>query len=382
MSQPFRADHVGSLLRPPELLRVQADFAAQRISAADKRAAEDEAITTALNMQRQAGLEIFSDGEYRRGNWAGDFIAAVDGYVQGNMPVTFNWQLPEQLNSQTSEQQVANAMHAMPQQSGLVIGQKLRQKSRLTQEETAFLSQHAPGAWKITMPAASYVLARGWVPGTSDKAYESRRALGMDIAQIIRAEVAAVAGEGALYIQIDNPHYPDYLPDDRREQYRAMGLDPDQALEEDIAVDNASVQGLDREKHILATHLCRGNGRSAWHTSGGYDRIAERLFGTLDVDRFLLEYDSDRSGGFEPLRYIPRGKSVVLGLVTTKSGQLESADLLRRRIDEAAKYVPLEQLMLSPQCGFASVSEGNLLTWDEQRRKLELVAETARKVWG
>ncbi|HUZ77850.1 MAG TPA: cobalamin-independent methionine synthase II family protein [Chloroflexota bacterium] len=382
MSQPFRADHVGSLLRPPELLRVQADFAAQRISAADKRAAEDEAITTALNMQRQAGLEIFSDGEYRRGNWAGDFIAAVDGYVQGNMPVTFNWQLPEQLNSQTSEQQVANAMHAMPQQSGLVIGQKLRQKSRLTQEETAFLSQHAPGAWKITMPAASYVLARGWVPGTSDKAYESRRALGMDIAQIIRAEVAAVAGEGALYIQIDNPHYPDYLPDDRREQYRAMGLDPDQALEEDIAVDNASVQGLDRDKHILATHLCRGNGRSAWHTSGGYDRIAERLFGTLDVDRFLLEYDSDRSGGFEPLRYIPRGKSVVLGLVTTKSGQLESADLLRRRIDEAAKYVPLEQLMLSPQCGFASVSEGNLLTWDEQRRKLELVAETARKVWG
>ena len=382
MSQPFRADHVGSLLRPPELLRVQADFAAQRISAADKRAAEDEAIITALNMQRQAGLEIFSDGEYRRGNWAGDFIAAVDGYVQGNMPVTFNWQLPEQLNSQTSEQQVANAMHAMPQQSGLVIGQKLRQKSRLTQEETAFLSQHAPGAWKITMPAASYVLARGWVPGTSDKAYESRRALGMDIAQIIRAEVAAVAGEGALYIQIDNPHYPDYLPDDRREQYRAMGLDPDQALEEDIAVDNASVQGLDREKHILATHLCRGNGRSAWHTSGGYDRIAERLFGTLDVDRFLLEYDSDRSGGFEPLRYIPRGKSVVLGLVTTKSGQLESADLLRRRIDEAAKYVPLEQLMLSPQCGFASVSEGNLLTWDEQRRKLELVAETARKVWG
>jgi 5-methyltetrahydropteroyltriglutamate--homocysteine methyltransferase len=153
-------------------------------------------------------------------------------------------------------------------------------------------------------------------------------------------------------------------------------------MDEDIRGDNQAVSGLDRSKVLLATHICRGNARSAWHATGGYDGIAEKLFGQLDADRFLLEYDSDRSGGFEPLRFVPRGKQVVLGLVTTKVGALESADDLRRRIDEAARYVPLENLALSPQCGFASVEAGNLLTWDEQRRKLELVVETARKVWG
>jgi 5-methyltetrahydropteroyltriglutamate--homocysteine methyltransferase len=185
------------------------------------------------------------------------------------------------------------------------------------------------------------------------------------------------------YLQLDNPHYPDYISDDRRAQWRELGVDPDQALTDDIAADNASIAGLDRARVTVAMHLCRGNGPlGRWHTAGGYERIAEQVFGTLDVDRFLLEYDSERAGGFEPLRFMPRGKLVVLGLVTTKSAELETVDLLRARIDEATKYVPLEFLALSPQCGFASTLIGNPLTWDEQRRKLELVVETARKVWG
>ncbi|MDE3075276.1 MAG: hypothetical protein KGJ86_07590 [Chloroflexota bacterium] len=377
MTQPLRADHVGSLLRPPELLEAQADFAQSKRSIEELRQVEDRAILQALDLQRQAAIGVFTDGEYRRTNWAGDFSEAVSGYVQGKMPVSFEWKLPDQLQGASVQEDIRNSPH----QGGRVIGERLRPKHRLTASETAFLKRHAPGPWKITIPAASYILARGYSPETSSKAYSSRRELGEDIGRIIEAEVTAVAEEGAAYIQIDNPHYPDYIPEDRREQWRAIGIDPDKALAEDIAIDNATIAKLDRQRCIVATHICRGNGRSAWHTVGGYERIAERVFGTLEVDRFLLEYDSERSGGFEPLRFMPKGKQVVLGLVTTKVGELESQDLLLRRIDEASKYVAMEDLALSPQCGFASVAAGNLLSWDEQRRKLELVVETARKVW-
>jgi 5-methyltetrahydropteroyltriglutamate--homocysteine methyltransferase len=203
-----------------------------------------------------------------------------------------------------------------------------------------------------------------------------------DIVGIMQQEVQALAANGVTYIQLDNPHYPDYIPASRREQWRAIGINPDTALEEDIAADSAVFAGLDRSRVTCAMHICRGNGRSAWHTQGGYEPIAEQAFGSLDVDVFLLEYDSERAGGFEPLRFMPKGKTVVLGLVTTKLGELESQDLLLKRIDEAAKYVPIEDLALSPQCGFASIAAGNLVTQDDQRRKLELVGETARKVWG
>jgi 5-methyltetrahydropteroyltriglutamate--homocysteine methyltransferase len=245
-----------------------------------------------------------------------------------------------------------------------------------------YLKQHANGVFKITMPATSYVVARGWKPGITDKVYGSRWELIEDVARIMNDEVMALASEGVPYIQIDNAHYPDYIPADRRDAWRAIGIDPDQALDEDIRADNLAVKGLDRSKVILANHICRGNGRSAWHTAGGYDYIAEKVFGGLDVDRFLLEYDSDRAGGFEPLRFVPKGKQVVLGLVTTKVGALETQDALLRRIEEASKFIPTENLALSPQCGFASVEQGNLLSWDEQQRKLELVVDTARKVWG
>jgi 5-methyltetrahydropteroyltriglutamate--homocysteine methyltransferase len=200
--------------------------------------------------------------------------------------------------------------------------------------------------------------------------------------EIVRDEVRWLVSEGVSYIQLDAPYYSHYLDPRQRAHMQKAGLDPDRELEHAIAGDNAALQDAPRAGVTLALHVCRGNSKSRWYTEGGYDAIAEKLFGSLEVDRFLLEYDTERSGGFEPLRLVPRGKSVVLGLVTTKEPKLESQNELRRRIDEAAKFVPLEHLALSPQCGFASVAAGNLLSMDEQWEKLELVVETARKVWG
>jgi 5-methyltetrahydropteroyltriglutamate--homocysteine methyltransferase len=377
----YRADHVGSLLRPPEVLKAHTDFAQGKVSREALRQVEDAAIIAALDLQRQVGLDVVSDGEFRRSDWTGDFSHAVDGYVAGPIAVPMPWTLPQQLRSDAAASAVAEAMRTMPHQTR-VIGARLHKKRRYTADESSFVKQHASGPWKITLPAASYIVARGYSPGISDTVYASRADAAADVADIVRGEVAALAAEGAPYIQIDNPHYPDYIPEDRRERMRSLGIDPDKALAEDIATDNATVRGIDRQRCVVALHICRGNGRSAWHTEGGYERIAEQAFGSLDFDRFLLEYDSERAGGFEPLRYMPAGKHVVLGLVTTKVGELESPDLLCRRIDEACRYVPLENLSLSPQCGFASMAEGNMLTRDDERRKLELVVETARQVWG
>lgn len=377
---PYRADHVGSLLRPPEVLEAHAARRDGRISDDELRRVEDAAILRALEMQRQVGLSVYSDGEYRRGNWAGDFSTAVEGYVPGEVPISFDWRMPD--NTRRAEGTVAEAIRTVPQQAGAVIGERLRQKRRLTAHEVGFLKEHAGGPFKVTLPATSYIVARGWKPGVSDRVYGSRWELVDQVSQMMRAEIDGLAAEGVPYIQVDNPHWPDYIPEDRREAWRAIGVDPDKAMDEDIRGDNQAVAGLDRSRLVLATHVCRGNGRSAWHTAGGYEPIAEKLFNQLDTDRFLLEYDSDRAGGFEPLRFMPKGKMVVLGLVTTKVGDIESQEVLLRRIEEASKYVPIENLALSPQCGFASVEAGNMLTEDEQRRKLELVVETARKVWG
>ena len=381
MTPNYRADHVGSLLRPPAVLQARADFSQQRISQAQLTQIEDEAILAALEMQRQVGLNVLTDGEYRRHDWVGDFTSSVDGYVTSQPPIRFEWRLPEAVAA-TGQGSMRQAIAEMPQQSGRVIGERLRLRHRLTEHEVPFLKQHAQGVFKVTMPATSYVVARGYKPGVTDKVYGSRWELAEDVARIMRAEVQALAADGVPYIQIDNAHYPDYIPADRREAWRAIGIDPDTALDEDIRADNLATSGLDRSRITLANHICRGNGRSAWHTEGGYDNIAEKVFSGLNVDRFLLEYDSDRAGGFGPLRFVPKGKQVVLGLVTTKVGQLEKQDDLLRRIDEASKFVPMENLAISPQCGFASVEQGNLLSQDEQRRKLELVVDTARKAWG
>ena len=192
-----------------------------------------------------------------------------------------------------------------------------------------------------------------------------------------------LAAEGVPYLQLDNPHYPDYIDADRVQQMRSLGYDVDQNLKDDIEADNRVVAGIDRTNTTIAMHFCRGNGgRGGWHTAGGYDAIAEQVFPQLDYDVLLLEYDSDRSGGFEPLRFVPKGKTVVLGLITTKLGDMESADDIVRRIEEASKYVDIDDLAISPQCGFASVAQGNPITPEEQRAKLALVVEVARRVWG
>src|SRR4051794_15971081 len=381
MTTAYRADHVGSLLRPPEVLEAHAARAEQRISPDELRAIEDRAILMALELQRQVGLDVLSDGEYRRSSWAGDFADAVDGYVSVEPPVAFDWRMPDGTPAVRGAP-ASGATRAMPERGPRVIGERLRQTRRLTAHESGFLKQHAGWPYKVTLPAASYMVARGFKPGVTTRAYPTRADLLRDVVKIVQAEVQALAAEGVSYIQIDNPHYPDYVEAGRREQWRAIGLDPDAALREDIEGDNACLAGIDRQQVTLATHICRGNARSAWHSQGGYEAIAEQVFGGLQVDRFLLEYDTDRAGGFEPLRFVPKGKLVVLGLITTKQGELESQDLLLRRIEEASKYVPVEYLALSPQCGFASIEQGNLLSWDDQRRKLELVVETARKVWG
>jgi 5-methyltetrahydropteroyltriglutamate--homocysteine methyltransferase len=376
MPARFRADQVGSFLRPADLKEAHAAHTQGRLPLEELRRLEDMAILEVIELQKLVGIDVFSDGEFRRAGWSGDFADAVEGYVEGAPAVTvFN----------TS---AGNAPRQRPGGQGRVIGNKLRPKQRMTGHESAFLKQHAPGPFKMTMPAASYVLARGYNPSITDKVYGGRAAALHDVASIIRSEIKALVDEGVPYIQLDNPHYPDYVSDDRNAEWRALGVDPDTAIQEDIEADNLTLSSVDREKVVLAMHLCRGNGGrgqdqpAGWHTSGGYDAIAERVFGGLQVDRFLLEYDSERAGGFEPLRFVPKGKTVVLGLVTTKSGELESQDVLVRRIEEASKYVAMEDLALSPQCGFASTLAGNPLSVDEERRKLELVVSTARKVWG
>jgi 5-methyltetrahydropteroyltriglutamate--homocysteine methyltransferase len=375
MSTRFRADHVGSFLRPQEVLDAHIAHQKGELPLEHLRALEDKAILDVLELQKQVGVDVFSDGELRRGGWSADFQESVEGYVPGSPPISLRWSAQP---DQAAPAGVAGAGGA----GGRVIGGKLKAKASITGYETDFLRQHAPGPIKVTMPAVSYVVSRAYKPGVTDKVYGSRAEVLADAAAIIKAEIEKLIAEGVTYIQLDNPHYPDYIDANRREQYATIGIDPAKAILEDIEADNASIAGIKRDGITIGMHLCRGNGgRGGWHTSGGYDSIAEQVFGRVNVDSWLLEYDSERAGGFEPLRFVPRGKTVVLGLITTKAGDLEPEDLIRSRIDEAAKYVALDDLSLSPQCGFASVMAGNPLSFDEQRKKLELVVKVARKVW-
>jgi 5-methyltetrahydropteroyltriglutamate--homocysteine methyltransferase len=220
-------------------------------------------------------------------------------------------------------------------------------------------------------------------PGVTDKAYPAIADMLQDVAAIMREEVQALINEGASYVQLDAPSYSTFFDPNRRELLRQSGVDPDAAFDAAVAADNAMIRGIERDgKVITAIHFCRGNKRSAWGAEGGYEPIAEKAFGSLKMDRFLLEFDSDRAGGFEPLRFVPKGKTVVLGLVTTKFPQIESEDELLRRVEQASKYVPVENLAVSTQCGFASAASGNLITWDDMKRKFELVVKISRRVWG
>ena len=376
MALPYRADHVGSLLRPANLLQAREDFRDNRISADQLRQIEDEAVLKALDLQREVGIDIFTEGEYRRSGWSNAVRESVEGLVavEGSPITGFlgQWQGPYG--------QLAASSMTM---TGMVAGARLRQVRRLAGTEAAFLKKHAPGPWKITMPGAMSAAGQLFKPGVTEPYYASRRDLAYEIVGMLRQEIAALHADGCAYIQLDSLHYVERVADKTvRARMLAEGEDPERYLDDLIAVDNAALEDARRPGVTVAMHMCRGNNRSAWHAEGSYEPIAEKAFNQLNVDRFLLEYDTDRAGGFEPLRFMPRDKMVVLGLISSKVPELESVDSLRRRIDEAAKYVPIENLAISPQCGFASTMLGNLLTWDEQRRKLELVVETARRVWG
>lgn len=301
----------------------------------------------------------------RRGSWLSDMAEAVDGFVPES--VSLEWKGP------------GGKLEASAAQ---VAGGKLHKRRKLTGHELPFLKTSAAGPFKITMPAASNFMVSSYKEHITGKFYPRREDLLADLVDIIHDEVAWLQSENVPYIQFDAPFYSYYLDSLERQRLRAAGRDADRELEFAVAGDNAVLRGIPRDQVTLAVHICRGNNRSRWYTEGTYDAIAERLFGSLDVDTFLLEYDTERSGGFEPLRLVPRGKMVVLGLITSKEPRLETQDGLRRRIDEAAKYIPLENLAISTQCGFASTAPGNILTMDQQWRKLALVAQTARKVWA
>jgi len=365
MAASIRAEHVGSLLRPAELLRARAEHAAGNLSLEKLREVEDRAILHVLEKQRQLGLDVVTDGEMRRGSWLTDMADAVDGFVPERVPL--EWKGP----GGGVEGSTAHA-----------AGAKLRKLRKMTGHEVPFLRQHAGVPFKVTLPAPSNFMLASYKAGITEKIYPTHADLLRDLVEIVRDEVQWLVAEGVRYIQFDAPYYSHYLDPRQQAQMRQAGLDPGKELENAIAGDNAAIAGVSRNGITLALHVCRGNSRSRWYTEGGYDAIAEKLFGLLEVDRFLLEYDTERSGGFEPLRLVPPGKHVVLGLITTKEPRLESQAELLARIGQAAKFVPLENLALSPQCGFASVAAGNLISADEQWRKLELLVKTAREVWG
>jgi 5-methyltetrahydropteroyltriglutamate--homocysteine methyltransferase len=365
MPPRFRAEVVGSFLRPPELLEARAAHAGGKLKLEDLRAAEDRAILSVFDGQKKAGMKLFTDGELRRGSWLTDMADAVEGFVADK--VVLDWKGP------------GGGFEASSAQA---VGAKLKKTRKLTAHELPFLKKSAPGPFKITVPAPSNFMVSSYKRGVSARFYPTHAELLHDLIEIIRDEIKWLVAEGTTYIQLDAPFYSHYVDSIQRGRLQRDGLNPDEEFKKSVAGDNSLLKDIPRGKVIVSTHVCRGNSRSRWYTEGAYDAIAEKLFGSLEVDNFLLEYDTARAGGFEPLRLVPRGKTVVLGLVTTKTPKLESQDELCRRIDEAARYVPLENLAISTQCGFASVAAGNLLTIDEQWRKLELVASVARKVWG
>jgi 5-methyltetrahydropteroyltriglutamate--homocysteine methyltransferase len=365
MANPFRADKIGSLLRPPDLLEArQSDASAERL-----RELEDRHIQRVFAKQKELGFEIFTDGELRRRNFMSDFTEAVEGFDFGDA-VARKWSAGDQGAAPVSSI------------TGIVT-KKLRQVRPLTGHELPFTKAHSPGAIKMTLPSATQFPAISFKRGITDAVYKDHSELLWAVVGIMKSDLAKLASDGVTYIQIDAPRYSYYMDPKWREWIRTeIGMDPDVALDEAIKADNACFQAARRPGVTLGIHLCRGNNRSHWYAEGGYDAIAEKMFSTLDVDRFLLEYDDERSGTFEPLRFVPRGKTVVLGLVSSKVPQMEDPNELAKRIDEASRYVPMDHLALSPQCGFASTAEGNLITEDRQWAKLKLVVDTARRLWS
>jgi 5-methyltetrahydropteroyltriglutamate--homocysteine methyltransferase len=367
---PFRADHVGSLLRPPELLRARSEFKSGRIDLEDLREIEDEAIIGVIDLQRDAGLQSVTDGEFRRTSWHMDFIYSLEGVEQVAGEV-----LHVQFRNDDGEYDYAPP--AMRVSGKVGVGETI------FADAFTFLRDHArPGQTpKLTIPSPSMVHYRGGNSSIDESVYPDMEYFWDDLTEAYAKELRGAHALGCRYLQLDDTSLA-YINDPaQREHIEAIGGDPNHLHEQYISNINRALADKPDDL-VVTTHLCRGNNQSMWAAEGGYDFVAEALFGDLNVNGYFLEFDDERSGTFDPLRFVPAGKQVVLGLVTTKRPELESKDLLKRRIDEASRFVDLEQLCLSGQCGFSSTEEGNRLTIDDQRRKLELIVEVAEEVWG
>ncbi|MGH3878439.1 MAG: 5-methyltetrahydropteroyltriglutamate--homocysteine S-methyltransferase [Actinophytocola sp.] len=365
---PFRADHVGSLLRPAKLLAAREDRAAGRISPEELRAVEDEAVREVVAMQAEVGLRSATDGEFRRTSWHMDFIYRLGGIGQSDESIKVRFRNADgQLEFSTA------ALH---------VDGPVRLRETIFADDFTFLSSVAGDVVvpKLTIPSPSMVHYRGGPAALDPAVYPDEDLFWADLSEAYAQQVGAVAQLGCRYLQLDDTSLA-YLNDPaQRAVLAARGDDAEHQHLRYIKQINTALAGRPDGLRVT-THMCRGNFRSSWAAEGGYDFVAEALFSELAVDGFFLEYDDARSGSFAPLRFVPPGKQVVLGLITTKRGELESKDDIKRRIDEAAKYVPLEQLCLSPQCGFSSTVEGNTLTYDEQVAKLALIVEIAAEVW-
>jgi 5-methyltetrahydropteroyltriglutamate--homocysteine methyltransferase len=367
---PFRADHVGSLLRPKQLLAARAEFRAGKIDAAELRGVEDHAVREVIALQRETGLRTVTDGEFRRASWHMDFIYSIGGIKQvagQSLHVKFR-------NEQGEYDYAPPAM---------LIAERVSLPETIFADAFTFLRDNAAAQQqpKLTIPSPSMVHYRGGNSSIDGTVYPELDAFWSDLAAVYNAQMRAVYELGCRYLQLDDTSLA-YINDPaQRSHIEQIGGDPNHLHEQYIANINKAIAGRPSDLTIT-THLCRGNNQSMWAAEGGYDFVAEALFGDLQVDGYFLEYDDERSGTFEPLRYVPKGKAVVLGLVTTKRPQLEDADLLKRRIEQASKYVDIDQLCLSGQCGFSSTEEGNRLSIDDQRAKLELIVAVADEVWG
>jgi 5-methyltetrahydropteroyltriglutamate--homocysteine methyltransferase len=362
---PFRADHVGSLLRPARLAKARADWHSGTLAAEDLEAAENDCIRQAVRMQESVGLEGITDGDFRRDDWIMDFLSQIDGFAPGDSELEVEFSGDLKFRAPT----LAVKGRVRCPDGGIMV------------HDFEFLRSVTTRTPKVCIPAPSMLHAM-LQPQSIDRAvYADADALWDDVAGAYRDAIAALRNAGCTYLQIDDVNSAVLADADRQALWRSLGFDPLDRLDAFIRVNNAAVRARPKAM-TLVVHMCRGNYQSQWSGECSYDMVAEKYFNESDVDGFFLEYDDARSGGFEPLRYMPKDKAVVLGIVTSKRPELEAKDELKRRIEEAARLVPLENLSISPQCGFASTREGNQLTEDDQRRKLELLVEVAEEVWG
>ncbi len=366
---PFRADHVGSLLRPPELLRARDDFASGRIGADDLRGIEDDAIREVVRMQEQVGLSDATDGELRRESWHMDFIYQLGG-IQKVQDDTIRVEFH---NQQKSFEWAPPSAHVVA---------PISLEHTIFEDAFTFLRDTVTTALpKLTIPSLSMVHYRGGRSAIDRAVYPDLDGFWTDLVAAYAEEVRRLYDLGCRYLQFDDTSLA-YMNDPAQRQHVAdIGGDPEHQHERYIDNINKALAGRPADLAVT-THMCRGNNQSMWAAEGGYEFVADALFNNLEVDGFFCEWDDERSGGFEPLRFVPKGKKVVLGLVTSKRGELESKDFLKRRIEDATKFIDLDQLCLSPQCGFSSTKEGNDLTPQQQWDKLALIVETAQEIWG